>query len=303
MPSTAARFYSFFLRTFEKPAASSPPEQLIRWFRKLNVHRPRPAHVHFCRLQEKQHQGIRYHYIIPKSIRSTKILLYLHGGSYVGGPHLLQWSLAGRIARQTGCRLVLLHYKLAPEHPFPAALQECLRLYDYLQLEHPEAEISFVGDSAGAGLALGAALLLKDEARPLPASLVLLSPLLDVQLHNPGIDAIESREVMLLRRGVQQLGRYYAAATAPDHPYVSPLYGDLVGLPPLFMAIGTHDIFFPDCLLFREKALAAGVTVAYLQEEGLFHDWPMFPFMPESARAIAAIAHFVEQHQEIPAFS
>ncbi|EMR02255.1 alpha/beta hydrolase [Cesiribacter andamanensis] len=294
MPSVSARLFAFFLRTFEKPAANSSLEKTVAWFRKMNVHTPLPAHVHFCRLQEEWLGNIRYHYIFPKVQRGKRLLLYLHGGSYVGGPHLLQWSLAGRMAKAAGCPVVLLHYKLAPEHPFPAAFKECLRLYEHLQQEHPELEISFMGDSAGAGLGLGTCLKLKDQQKKLPAKLVLLSPWLDVQLQNPAITPLEGVEAMLVRKGVQAIGQRYAGTTAADHPYISPLYGELAGLPPLFLAIGTHDIFYPDCLLFRQKAQQAGVALAFLQEEGLFHDWAMFPLMPESARAIAAMARFVE---------
>jgi epsilon-lactone hydrolase len=300
MSSTASIIHQSLLRKFLKQKQNSSLEETVQWFRDLNVKNPKPLHVNFCHLEERTLGHTRFFILQPPRLSSDKILFYLHGGSYAGGPHLLHWQLISRLARRLGCRAVVVDYKLTPEYAYPVALLESLAVYTHLRTIKPGAEFIFIGDSAGGGLALAASLKLKMEGGPLPGKLVLISPWLDVSLQNPAIDAYEAREVMLDRKGVQQIGQAYAGVYPLDHPYISPLYGNLEGLPPVLLTIGTEEIFLPDCDKFCLKAQEAQLEVECLRLKGLFHDWPIFPFMPETSLVLKAITRFAERPAVAP---
>lgn len=253
---------------------------------------PKPIHVNFCRLKERTLGHTRFFIVQPPQSLSDNILFYLHGGSYAGGPHLLHWQMISRLARKMNCRAVMVDYKLTPEYAYPVALLESMAVYSHLRTIKPGANYIFIGDSAGGGMALAACLKLKMEGGVMPAKLVLISPWLDVSLQNPDIAQYEKREAMLDRKGVQLIGQAYAGIYPLDHPYISPIYGNLAGLPPVLLTIGTEEIFLPDCDKFCQKAQAAQVEVECLRVNGLFHDWPIFPFMPESTMVLDAITRF-----------
>lgn len=293
MSSIASTIYKSLLKIFLKPKESSTLPEMVAWFRDMNVTNPKPFHAGFCQIETQRLSDTRYWTITPKQVLTDRILVYLHGGSYAGGPHLLHWHLAGSLAKKLSCRAIMLDYKLTPEYVYPTALQESIRLVEHLRQLNPAPPLLLCGDSAGAGLALATCFRLQDQAKAQPEKLILISPWLDLSLQNPAIDCIEKEDVMLMRKGVQLIGRAYAGNEPLTNPHLSPVYGELHGLPPTFVCIGTKDIFYPDTQKFIYKASAASVPITYVEEKGLFHDYPIFPFMPETNNTIGRIVSFV----------
>lgn len=226
---------------------------------------------------------------------SDRVILYLHGGAYVIGSRNTHRGLAGRIARASGARVLLPEYRLAPEHPFPAAVDDAVSCWRWLLEQGHKAErMAIAGDSAGGGLAMATLLALKAAGAPLPACAVGLSPWLDLEGTGPTAEPGAVDDPMLSRDGLLESGRQYAPAN-PGDPLASPLNGDLAGLPPLLLQVGTREVLLSDSTRFAEKAQAAGVDVTLEVEEGLIHVWQMFPGVPEADSAIERVGAFIAQ--------
>lgn len=286
-----ARFYRLVLRA-KKLKDNSTIKTTVKWFRDLNLQQPYQLLTGNCQITREMAGDMPVYTLLPPGSNSNKTVLFIHGGGFVGGPHLFHWHLAGKIARAANCRIIVPVYPLAPEHPYPAAVNALFTLYRQLagQYGNPPA---LMGDSAGGNLALVTALKLNDEKLPLPPKLVLLSPCLDQQLNNPDIDALEEQDAMLNRKAAQTTHSAYIGNNAITHPYISPVFGNLANLPPILLLCGTKEIFYPDCLRFTQMLQQQGGNIEFLQGENLFHDWPMFPLLPEASTAIAAIARFL----------
>lgn len=219
-------------------------------------------------------------------------ILYLHGGGYVFDIVSQHWDFIGRLVDALGCAVTVPIYPLAPEHSHREVFAAMVPLWQALQLRYPGADLTVMGDSAGGGMALALAQVLRDGGQGLPRRLVLLSPFLDATGANPGIDALEPFDPMLSRPGGIECGRVYAGADPVSLPQVSPMHGVLRGLPPTTLFIGTHDILLPDCRKFRQMADEQGLALRYHEAEQMFHVWMLLP-MPEADAAFAEIVHAV----------
>lgn len=222
------------------------------------------------------------------------ILIYLHGGAYGVGSVGAHRELIARLARASQCRALGVSYRLAPEHPFPAALEDVLSVYRGLVADgHAPSHIILAGDSAGGGLALAALLALRDAGNPLPAGAVCISPWTDLSLSGASIQAKAGADAILTQDILRQFAEYYIADHPPTTPLISPLFADLKGLPPLLIQVGTEEILLDDAVKFAEKAQAAGVKTELEIYEGLFHVFHIFFFLPETKIAVARIAKFI----------
>ena len=222
-------------------------------------------------------------------------ILYLHGGGYVIGSINSHRELISRIARAAGARALAIDYRLAPEHPFPAAVEDATKAYRWL-LHHgvsPES-IVIAGDSAGGGLTVATLLALRDAGDPLPAAAVCISPWTDLEI--TGESMVTKADVDPMIRPDEAKGeaaRYYGEA-GPRHPLVSPIHADLSGLPPLLVQVGTSEVLLSDSTRLAERAKAAGVDVTLEEWEEMIHVWHFFAFMlPEGQQAIERIGEFV----------
>ena len=289
MPITTASLYRFILR-FKKLPDNRSVGKSVRWFRNLNLQQPKPFLLKSCKAKPSTIAGCEVVTLTPPVVKSDTVLLFIHGGGFVGGPHFLHWVMADRIANAKQCPLIAVNYPLAPEHPYPVALEKLQQIY--LHLLHTYPNISFIGDSAGANLALALTMKLRDEALPIPVKLMLISPCLDMRLNNPDIDALEKTDVMLNRKALQTLRLAYSGNADLTHPYLSPIFGDATRMPPILLLCGTSEIFFPDALLFVQKVTAANGEIQFYQGPDMFHDWTLFPFLPEAEKAIQVIANF-----------
>ena len=231
--------------------------------------------------------GVPCEWLIPGPTANGTIV-YLPGGAYTAGSLDSHRALSARIAVATGCRVLAVDYRLAPEDPFPAGLEDCVAVVARLLAEGADpGQLVVAGDSAGGGMA--AALLLRRQMAgeaPL-AGAVLLSPWLDLRLGAGSMDANADADPMLDRRILANSVRAYVEDV--EDPMVSPVLADPTGLPPLLILVGTAEVLLDDSLVFAEAARAAGVTVDLDVEEGLIHVWPFLDGVPEAAAAMERI--------------
>ena len=244
--------------------------------------------------------GLRAEWILPAQaepgpVENEKVLFYTHGGGYVSGSCSDHQGFVAQFVQATGVRALLYEYRLAPEHPFPAAIEDTLAAYRWLLAQGiSPVHIIIVGESAGGGLGLATLLALKDLAVPLPAAAVALSPWTDLTLTG------RPRRVkgMVDPEGMDAVcAKYYLGDNDPCQPWISPLYGEMKGLPPLLITVGTAENGLNDSLHFAEKAKAAGVDVTLRVGEGMVHCYPLFaPLFPEATQAMAEISAFIKAH-------
>ena len=234
----------------------------------------------------------------PREAHPTRVLLYLHGGGYVIGSLNTHRSLVGSLAQRTGLNVLTINYRKAPDHPFPAALDDARRAYRWLLRHgHQSHDIVVGGDSAGGGLALALLLALRDAGEPLPAAGIALSPWTDLNLPTAALRRVAREESLLLEAlQMHTWGGLYAHKTPLSHPLLSPAQAELHGLPPLLVQISTAEVLYDDVLRFADKARAAGVPVTVQAFEGLVHWWHLFwRVVPEARQALDQVATFLTE--------
>ncbi|MGE5269044.1 MAG: alpha/beta hydrolase [Thiohalocapsa sp.] len=225
-------------------------------------------------------------------------VLFLHGGGYVTGSPTLYRHVSWRIAEATRAQVWLADYRLAPEHPFPAALDDAVAAWHgLLSLGADPRQVTVIGDSAGGGLALALALRLRDEGQELPAALVALSPWTDLALSGDSLRRNAAADPMLCAAIAGDFAACYLAGADPRNPYVSPLYGDPAGLPPTLIQVGSDEVLRDDAVRMAARMRAAGCPVELEMWPRMPHVWHAFAaVMPEARQAIARIGSFVERH-------
>ncbi|MGH3864922.1 MAG: alpha/beta hydrolase fold domain-containing protein [Pseudonocardiaceae bacterium] len=218
-----------------------------------------------------------------------RAVLYLHGGGYTAGSSRTHRALAGHLSRAVAAPVFLLDYRLAPEHPHPAALMDALAAYQALRRAGYSPErIVLAGDSAGGGLAVAAALALRAAGEPLPVALALLSPWLDLTLGGESIRGNASRDAMLTSAWLAVAADEYRAGREAATPGISPLYAELSGLPPMDVQAAGDELLVSDADRFVERARAAGVPVSYRRYAGLWHDFQLHAGLLQEADAAVA---------------
>lgn len=221
------------------------------------------------------------------------VILYLHGGAYALGSIDSHLEFLSRLALATQQKVVAIDYRLAPEHPFPAALEDAIAAYRWLiQHRFSPSRIAIAGDSAGGGLALSTLIALRDSGEPLPVCGIFLSPWLDLTLSGESMQTKASSDPLLTPHLLSVYAGYYAGDNKKDLFLISPLFADAKGLPPLLFHTGTDEILLDDSIRFIEKARKAGVDVTLRTWEGLFHVFQMIPFMPETSQSLQQVSGF-----------
>lgn len=234
----------------------------------------------------------------PSNAAPGRSILYLHGGGYVFGSPRLMAPISCRLAAVARAPAFSLDYRLAPEHPCPAAIDDALAAFDWLVASGaPPNEIYVGGDSAGGGLALAMMQALKERGSALPGGAFLISPWTDLTASGASISENDERDAMFTADSIRRGGAKYAGQLPLDDPRVSPLYGRFEGLPRLYVCASKAEVLRDDSIRMAEKARTAGVSVDLHVEEGLVHIWPIFaPFVPESLRTIRQIADFIRKN-------
>jgi acetyl esterase/lipase len=238
--------------------------------------------------------GYEVYTVAPRSAPSAGNVIYLHGGAYVEDIHRWHWGFIARMVNRLGMTFTVPLYPLAPEHDCAAANAFVLAVYRDLLASYDQSQLVIMGDSAGGGLTMSLAMQAISTGVPKPAGLVLLSPWLDVTTSDPIQHEIEKVDPLLMRPGLEAAGRWYAGALATDDPRVSPLYGQIAGLPPTLIFCGTHDILVADARRLAKRAAAEGTDVEYHEEPRLMHVYPLMYF-PESRKAQDRIVRFVRE--------
>jgi epsilon-lactone hydrolase len=226
---------------------------------------------------------------------SSRTVLYVHGGGYVQGSIGSHVGMAGRVANAINGRVLLFEYRLAPEHTFPAALDDTCSVYEWLLNQHiPSRNIILMGESAGGGLALATLLRLKNESRPAPGATVCFSPLADFEASGDSAKPGAVDDPMIPAAAIAGAGATYAPGRSRD-PLVSPVYGDFSGSPPMLLFAGTREVLLDDSVRLHRDARSVGVDVKRVVGEGLTHAWPYFgPRLPETEEALREVRTFVE---------
>jgi len=240
--------------------------------------------------------GVPGFWFTPPAPRPCAAIFYLHGGGYVMGSVATHRSLIARIARASGVRCLAIDYRLAPEHPFPAAIEDACASYRWLQAEGiPASGIVIAGDSAGGGLTLGTLVALRDAGERLPAAAVCISPLADLELTGDSATRGDIDDPMVSHAGTLVMAEAYLQGSNARDPRVSPIHADFKGFPPLRIEVGTREILLDDSKRVAARARAAGVEVELELGEGLTHVWQLHPHLPESTESVARIAAFVRK--------
>jgi epsilon-lactone hydrolase len=232
----------------------------------------------------------------PRSNPAENIVLYLHGGGYLFGSPKSHRQVLLAMASAFQAPVYGLDYRLAPEHPFPAAVEDAAKAYQWLRGRHPNAGIVLAGDSAGAGLAIATAIGARDAGLTAAKAIVAFSPYADLAVTGASVEANARSCAMFTPRGVREAAALYLAGADARDPRASPLYADLNGLPPMLLFASRHEILRDDTLRLAERARAAGVKVELIVRDRLPHVWPVFvTLLPEARDAFATVAAFARE--------
>ena len=239
--------------------------------------------------------GVTCEWLIPQNSPKDQALLYLHGGGFVFGltpPHL---AMVAYLAQKMGVRALLVDYRLAPEHPFPAPLDDCVTVYHWLLKQGISAQnIVVAGDSAGGNLTITTMMKLRDSGDPLPAAAACLSPVAD--LSDRSSSFIEFDDPLLPPRAVRIYNQSYVAHNDARDPLISPLFADWRGLPPLLVHVGEDEILRYDAVRIEELAKAGGVDVRLEIFPRMWHVWQLYLTLPQAVQSLDDIAQFLKSH-------
>jgi len=242
--------------------------------------------------------GVPAEWVATKASKSLPVILFFHGGGYCIGSAQTHRDLVSRLCTASGARALSVDYRLAPENPFPAAVDDGVAAYRWLRSQGvPAGSIVLAGDSAGGGLALATMLALKQAGDALPAGGVCMSPVTDHAKEGESMRTKVDLDPMVHPTSSTAYSQMYLAGGDPKAPLASPLYANLEGLPPLLILVGTWEVLLDDSLRFAEKAKAAGVPVTLEVWDEMIHIWPYFAaILPEGRQAIERMGTFINRH-------
>ena len=229
----------------------------------------------------------------------ARVILYLHGGAFFMGSPASYRNRAMRLSYRCNAEVFVPDYRLAPEHPYPAAFDDALAAWNFVKGLRPDAPIFIAGDSAGGGLGLSLLVKLRDFGMAMPNGAFLLSPWTDLTVSGASVDGNRFKDLWFTRRHLEIWAGYYAAGTDRRSPYVSPVFAELSGLPRLLLLVGQDELLLDDALRVRDAATAAGTDVRVHLGKGMQHDWPLtLPWLDESRDAWSAMRTFVEERAD-----
>ncbi|MCS6935324.1 MAG: alpha/beta hydrolase [Chitinophagales bacterium] len=297
MPYVPLFVVKSLLRRFKERADVSNPQRARRGFEKL-VSRWNTPLRGFDYLPENA-DGIPGEWIIPAGAEKSVVLLYFHGGGYFSGSFVTHRALVSHIAKLANVAALNVNYRLAPEHPYPAAIEDCVRVYQWLMREKNYApqQIVLGGDSAGGGCVINTLVWLRDHNMPLPRCAFALSPWLDMTLSGESYQTKKDIDPMLRAEAMPMVRDFYLQGADPKSPYASPIFHPLHGLPPLYIQVGEEEILLSDSATFANKAKAEGSPVELEIFPKMFHVFNAFwRLLPKAREANKKIARFIRQN-------
>jgi epsilon-lactone hydrolase len=246
--------------------------------------------------------GVRAEWLRPPGSVEDAALVYLHGGGYCIGSLVSHKPMAAKIGAAAGLSVLLVDYRLGPEHCFPAAVEDASTVLDWL-LEQGFARdrVALAGDSAGGGLTLATLVARRDAGVTLPGAAACLSPWTDLTQGSASMDANEGTDPMLDRARLQNYAEWYLGPDGdPTHPHASPRFADFHGLPPVLLHVAADEVLLDDARLVAEGIEAAGGTVEYRAWPGVFHVWhAVAGLAPEADDAVAEVGAFIRRHLNV----
>ena len=286
--------------------------QIIRWQLKRRRNPDLPIHVerdHIAKIDAKlvklasdiktkviDTAGVPSEWVTVGEVQQEAIILYLHGGAFALRMPNTHRALLAKLCRKIGAKGLLPDYRLAPEHPFPAGLEDCIAVYRWLLNQHTPENITLIGDSAGACLALALLQMLRDHGEPLPSCAVLLSPVTDMTLAGESIIRNERQDCLFRLQSLLFYKNAYLQGASPVDPKASPLWGTFNGLPPLLFQVGSGELLLDDSIRAAEKARKMGVDAQIEVWSGMVHVFQALSILPESQQAIDNIGRFTRLH-------
>src|ERR1700761_1378452 len=275
------------------------PEQRVI-FEQMLAARPLAAHV---TTRQDMLGGVPVGAVDVAGTEPRGVVVYFHGGGYALGSAAATAGLASEVARSTGTRVVSVDYRLAPENPYPAAVDDALAAWrGLLETGQAPAQTAFAGESAGGGLVLAAMLAARNAGLPLPSSAVLMSPWADLTLAGASMTGKAAADPALTAAGLRRRALDYAAGQDLAHPLISPVFGDLAGLPPLLIQAGSDEILLDDATRLAARAAACDVAVTLQVTPGVPHVFQGFAaVLDEGASALASAGSFLRDHLTVGA--
>ena len=249
--------------------------------------------------------GVPAEWIAAPGTDADRVIYYLHGGGYAIGSINTHREMISRLSRASGARALAIDYRLAPEHPFPAAIEDATTAYRWLLSTGVDpARIVIAGDSAGGGLTVATLVSLRDAGDPLPAAAVCLSPWVDMEGTGDSMTTQAEADPMINREDVLEGARAYLNGAGPRTPLASPIHADLSGLPPLLIHVGTAEVLLDDSTRLAERARSAGVDVTLEPWDDMIHVFQFFASrLPEAQQAIDRIGQFMRERTGAPAIA
>ena len=297
MPSLQSRILEHLIRRAYLFNVNIPPQEMrARAEMAGGMNRPHKG----VRIQPVQAGSVPAEWLIPDGSPDDRALLYLHGGAwYIGSPSLYHRFASG-LAYDCNMRALVIDYRLAPENPYPAGFSDCLSAYEWLLHEGISNErIVVAGDSAGGNLALALLVALRDAGMPMPSGAVALSPATDLAGSGQSFVTRRHLDPFFAEMDTSTIVTNYITTHDPCEPYISPLYADLHGLPPLLIHVGDHEILLDDSVRFAERAREAGVEVELVVWPGMFHVFHIWGnILPEAKRANREVVEWVRGRLE-----
>ena len=242
--------------------------------------------------------GVTAEWVAADGASDSRVVLYFHGGGYIIGSPRTHRPMMAHLSRDSAARVLSLDYRLAPEHPFPAPVEDAVASYRWLLQEgFDPSRIALGGDSAGGGLTVAALVQIRYLGLPVPAAGVCVSPWVDMEGLGESMETRAEADPMVGRENLMVSAKTYLGGADPRAPLAAPLYADLRGLPPLLIQVGDAEVLLDDSTRLAGIAREAGVKVQMDVWDDMIHVWPLFaPILPEGKQAIAQAGEFIKKH-------
>ncbi len=296
-PSWRSRLLSFVLKKKFKPMMKPERLDLPRLRQQLESQAKHKKIIKGVSIKPVSEGSIKGEWQIPEGASDESCILYCHGGGYSFGSPATHRQMTSALAKESGLKVFSLDYRLSPEHPFPAPVDDAVACYGWLREQGIASErMVIAGDSAGGGLCLALMLRLKQQGQPLPRAAMLLSPWTDLAATGASVVDNESSCAMFYAESIPAGANIYTDGGDCKDPLVSPLYGDLSGLPPVWICVSDNEVLRDDSIRLAEKIKSNKGSVELLQWVAQPHVWPTFyPLLPEAKVSVKQMAAFAQR--------
>ena len=242
--------------------------------------------------------GVTAEWVVAEGASDSRVVLYFHGGGYIIGSPRTHRAMLAHMSRDAAAKVLALDYRLAPEHPFPAPVEDAVASYRWLLDEgYDPARIALSGDSAGGGLTVAALVQFRYLGLPIPGAAVCISPWVDMEGLGESMETRAAADPMVMKEGLLLSGKTYLGGADPRAPLAAPLYADLRGLPPMLIQVGDAEVLLDDSTRLAGVAREAGVEVKMDVWDDMIHVWHVFaPILPEGKQAISQAGEFIKKN-------